>query len=42
MLKLEDMILSSKVGIRPQLVNISSKQLVDDFLCIKAQNSTHI
>ena len=33
--KLEDMILSSKVGIRPQLVNISSKQLVDDFLCIK-------
>tara|TARA_Y100000589_G_C27193329_1_gene645701 strand:- start:2858 stop:4096 length:1239 start_codon:yes stop_codon:yes gene_type:complete len=41
-IKLEDIILSSKVGIRPQLVDISSKKLVDDFLCMKGQNSTHI
>jgi len=38
----EDIIPSSKVGIRPQLVNWDTKELVMDFLVLKDSNSIHI
>ncbi len=38
----EDLIPSSKVGIRPQLVNWSTKELVMDFKVIKKDRSIHI
>ena len=31
-----------KVGIRAQLYSISEQKLVDDFLCISIENSTHV
>lgn len=33
---------SQKVGIRPQIFDVRSKVLVDDFICEKGLNSTHI
>ncbi len=33
---------SQKVGIRAQLFNVKESRLVDDFLCINAQASTHV
>ncbi len=38
----EDIIPSSKVGIRPQLVDWERKELVMDFLVLKDSNSVHI
>ena len=37
-----DLVLSKKVGIRAQLLDISSRQLVMDFLIEQTQNETHI
>ena len=33
---------SEKVGIRAQLFNLKTNQIIKDFLCIKGENSTHI
>ena len=33
---------SMKVGIRAQLFDLNKDKLVDDFLCINGQNSTHV
>jgi L-2-hydroxyglutarate oxidase LhgO len=41
-LKIEHLAKSSKVGIRAQLVNLQTLQLVTDFLIEKGENSTHI
>ena len=41
-LKKSDVLKSSKVGIRPQLVNWEEKDLVMDFLIFKEGNTTHI
>ena len=41
-LKKEDVMKSTKVGIRPQLVNWKEKELVMDFLIFKNGNATHI
>lgn len=41
-LKAEDIILSKKVGIRAQLLNVSSRQLVMDFLIEHTNNETHV
>ncbi len=41
-LKPEDIIPSQKVGIRPQLVDWETKELVMDFLVLKDSNSLHI
>ena len=41
-LKIEDIEDSPKVGIRPQLVDWKSKQMVMDFVIIKDSNSLHI
>ena len=41
-LKKNDVLKSSKVGIRPQLVNWEKKDLVMDFLILKDGNATHI
>jgi len=41
-LKKEDVLKSTKVGIRPQLVNWEEKDLVMDFLIFKDGNSTHV
>jgi len=41
-LKKTDIEISHKIGIRPQLFNNSSKELVDDFICIQSNSSTHI
>ena len=41
-IKLSQIKKSEKVGIRAQLYNIKEKKLVDDFLCIKNDNSLHI
>lgn len=38
----EDMLPSAKVGIRPQLVDVKTSQLVMDFVIEEAQNSVHI
>lgn len=38
----EDMLPSAKVGIRPQLVDVRTSQLVMDFVIEKAQHSVHI
>ncbi len=41
-LEMEHIEPSKKVGIRPQLYDIESKKLVDDFVMINAEYSTHI
>lgn len=41
-LKIEDIQDSSKVGIRPQLVDWNTKEMVMDFIVIKDGDSTHI
>ncbi|WFS64043.1 L-2-hydroxyglutarate oxidase [Pseudodesulfovibrio thermohalotolerans] len=41
-LRPEDMLPSAKAGIRPQLVDIRTNQLVMDFVIEKARNSVHI
>ena len=38
----EDLEISSKVGIRPQLFNKNTQKLENDFLTVKGQSSTHI
>lgn len=38
----EDLEISSKVGIRPQLFNKNTQKLENDFLSVKGQSSTHI
>ncbi|MEZ7198378.1 L-2-hydroxyglutarate oxidase [Pseudodesulfovibrio karagichevae] len=38
----EDMLPTAKAGIRPQLVNIKTSQLVMDFVIEEAENSVHI
>ena len=37
-----DLIVSTKVGIRPQLFNKTTQTLVNDFLSVKGDSSTHI
>ena len=37
-----DLQLSKKVGIRPQLFNQATKKLENDFLCLEGENSTHV
>ena len=41
-LNMEDILPSHKVGIRPQLVNWHTKELVMDFVVLKHKNSIHI
>ncbi len=41
-LKPEDMEKSQKVGIRPQLYDKMKNELVDDFVCLHGERSTHI
>lgn len=41
-LKLKDIKLSKKVGIRAQLFNKHRNRFEDDFICLKGLNSTHI
>jgi len=41
-LKHEDIEPSQKIGLRAQLFNVKTKKIVNDFLCINGQNSTHI
>ena len=41
-IKPEDIQLSNKVGIRAQLYNKKSQMLENDFICQKAENSTHV
>lgn len=41
-LKYEDLRISKKVGIRPQLFNKFTRKLEDDFICNSAKDSTHI
>lgn len=41
-LKSEDMIPTPKAGIRPQLINISTKKLEMDYILLEKQHSTHI
>ena len=41
-LKSKDLVSCTKVGIRPQLVDIDSKQLVMDFVIEKTNNSLHL
>ncbi len=41
-LKIEDILPSSKTGIRPQLVDWHKKELVMDFLIVKNNNTIHI
>lgn len=38
----EDIMQSPKVGIRPQLINLDTKELVMDFLIEKGENSLHV
>ncbi len=38
----KDLIISTKVGIRPQLFNKTTQTLVNDFLSVKGDSSTHI
>ena len=33
---------SDKVGLRAQLFNLKKNQIINDFLCLKGENSTHI
>jgi len=42
LLKYSDLENSTKVGIRPQLINWSKKELVNDFVIEEAENSIHI
>ena len=39
---LEDIVISKKIGIRPQLFNIRKNKIEDDFLYINTNKSTHI
>jgi L-2-hydroxyglutarate oxidase LhgO len=41
-LHIDDLLISDKVGIRPQLTNIKKKQLEMDFVVEKSDNSIHI
>lgn len=41
-LKSEDLISTNKVGIRPQLVNIKTKEIEMDYIIEKTENSTHV
>ena len=41
-IKPEDLKISTKVGIRPQLFNKNTQKLENDFLSVKGQSSTHI
>ena len=41
-LQYEDISISKKCAIRPQLFNQTTNQLIDEFLCIHESNSTHI
>ncbi len=41
-IKSENLKLSTKVGIRPQLFNKNTQKLENDFLSVKGQSSTHI
>ena len=41
-LTIEDIVISKKIGIRPQLFNIYKDKIEDDFLYINTTNSTHI
>ena len=41
-IKAKDLILSRKVGIRPQLFNKKTKNLEQDFICANGKQSTHI
>ena len=34
--------ISEKVGIRAQLFNLKTNQIIKDFLCMNGKNSTHI
>lgn len=42
MLDYKDLLNSTKIGIRPQLINWTKKELVNDFIVIRADNSIHI
>ena len=41
-IKSNDIVASDKVGIRSQLYDKNTKQLVDDFICESAESSTHV
>ena len=41
-IKIEDIVSSNKVGIRPQLVDWNKKEMVMDFLIVKDTNSIHV
>ena len=41
-LKKEDLVLSNKVGIRPQLVNVKTKSIEMDYIIEQTEKSTHI
>ena len=41
-IKLQDIKLSKKVGIRAQLFNKNKSQFENDFICLNGKNSTHI
>ena len=41
-LRMEHLVKNSKVGIRAQLVNLKTMELVNDFLIEKGENSTHV
>ena len=41
-IKLEDIELSNKLGIRAQLFDKNKMLLVDDFICINDNSSTHV
>ena len=41
-ISLEDIVISKKIGIRPQLFNMSKNKIEDDFLYINTNKSTHI
>lgn len=41
-ISMNDLVISEKVGIRPQLFNTKTKKLEQDFICAIASNSTHV
>ena len=41
-IKSENLKISTKVGIRPQLFNKTTQKLENDFLSVKGKSSTHI